>query len=958
MLIVLLTAWMLQSAPPPVGVEIYRSEKGLNANALYGVMVDPNGFVWVHTDNGLYRYDGNSFKVAPSTLGREVVLANLVDSTTIAALSFDNTIDLIDIRRLSNSQILSIPDSIKLNSFASTVRRFGDTLYVGTSERRVLRKVGEEWRNLTANTNRHLIERFVDVNRVAGEPIFTSSIGTWRVRENELIPNDTTFRLTSKLSFFEGRSWIAGQSKLYVYDNNRYKLVLDLSELGVKGFVHQVLWRNDDELWVATQRDGLIVAKRRSNGDFDHTQLLPHKEISGLAVDHAGSIWVTTLQNGLYEFNSWFDRFGKIEPIPGLKNTKTLIATENYWITEFEGSYHRLKEKDEWSVLSTESIHYANFLKDDAIIIGQLQSTRVHAGNSVSTNLQESVRATGVQLQPPIKHAHLNGELLGVASPNGVFIFDVNTDELIHRFPNRATSVLMLDSNTIAIGRPNQFELQRLDTKEVTHAIEIPTSSMLKFDSSSFLVAGASGGMHVYNREIGQHYPVFGSHHAFNATWDRLFQLTDSTVAAIGSIGFFVLEFDNFHKLRRLVEIPMTPSGLARNVTFVKRQDDGMVWISTLDGVLNMSYDDIFRPIPPLVFALSELKIDGIEQRLASDIEMKPSQKRLSISLSMFGYLNPGLVVLEYLSSADSDSSWIVLSQPSIEIESIRKGHTTFTFRLRNVLTDEVLSSVSLVVHKAPFWWERPWVIALGLILGILTTVALANLALRRSHRKMMDEMAQEDRVRELERVAITRLLTSHYLFNALATIRSVARRSTDEVNTYIGRLSKVIRALIDRTSQNEVDMRSELDWIHDYVALESVGRQLPLRFDVTMDEDIDPEEVVLPAFILQPIVENAMFHGAMHQDPVIRCDIRQIDRRLHIFIRNRIEPGSSTAETHGSPSKGLAFMTERLKGWGRYHGLHLETDDVLRIRQTDSEWTIEIILPLVNHDLPLVTRN
>jgi LytS/YehU family sensor histidine kinase len=263
-----------------------------------------------------------------------------------------------------------------------------------------------------------------------------------------------------------------------------------------------------------------------------------------------------------------------------------------------------------------------------------------------------------------------------------------------------------------------------------------------------------------------------------------------------------------------------------------------------------------------------------------------------------------------------------------------------------------------MVVHKPPFWWEQPWVIALALVLGVLVTVALTTLALRRSHRKNMDQLAQEDRMRELERVAITRLLTSHYLFNALATIRSVARRSTDEVNSYIGRLSKVIRALIDRTSQNEVDLQSELDWIRDYVALESVGRQLPLRFDVAIDETIDPEEIFLPAFILQPIVENAMFHGDMKQDPVIRCDIRFVDQRLHIFIRNRIDAGSPTVEPHGSSSKGLAFMTERLKGWGRYHGLHLETDDVLRIRQTDSEWTIEIILPLVNHDLPLVTRN
>jgi LytS/YehU family sensor histidine kinase len=184
-----------------------------------------------------------------------------------------------------------------------------------------------------------------------------------------------------------------------------------------------------------------------------------------------------------------------------------------------------------------------------------------------------------------------------------------------------------------------------------------------------------------------------------------------------------------------------------------------------------------------------------------------------------------------------------------------------------------------------------------------------------------------------------------------------VARRSTDEVNWYIGRLSKVIRALIDRTSQNEVDLQSELDWIRDYVALESVGRQLPIEIKLTIDEDLDPAELYLPAFILQPVVENAMFHGAMKEAPVIHCDVRKVDDRLHIFIRNRIDAESPPADSDNSSSRGLQFMAERLKGWGRYHGYDFGTDDVLSIRKSESEWSTEIKLPFINHDLPLVNR-
>lgn len=952
MLIALLTAWMLQSAPPPVGVEIYRSEKGLNANALYGVLVDPNGFVWVHTDNGLYRYDGNSFKVAPSTLGREVVLANLVDSTTIAALSFDNTIDLIDIRRLSDSQILSIPDSIKLNSFASTVRRFGDTLYVGTSERRVLRKVGEEWRNyIIPRTSNHFIHdaRVAMFERIEGGVLTVSSGGSWFMRETHMDADVDSTYIAGKPSHSARIWWMPGKFQLYKLDSKGLTPSWTFGRLGVKGFVHQVLWRSENELWLATKEEGLV--KLVVDGVAIRKQiLLDLNDVSGLAMSADGSIWVTTLRNGLYRFHPWFDRFESLERIAGVPLERTVFTSDHVVATEYNGAFFKQRNGTYQRILDG-PIHFAELISDGSAVVGQIDKAFTISTSGRLTDLEQKIRNSGNVLQHPIKAAYSTNNHIALSAPNGVFKLSIENDSLIRVFPGRATAVVLLDENRIAVGRPNRLDILRRTNGELISTRPFRVTSMARLDSKRVLIGTNGDGLLAYDVEADVEHTVLPG------AWSTLHRLNERMVAIVGSAGLFVLELDQQVRKSILKEIPLTPTGSAQQVRHVRLTNEGELWISTSNGILISKLSDIMRYEPVSRLRISEIEHDGTQRIPTDTLDVPQYTQRISLSLAILGAHNQSLHRLEYLPH-DSDSSWIALSQPSIEIESIRKGHTTFTFRLRNVLTDEVLSSVSLVVHKAPFWWERPWVIALGLILGILTTVALTTLALRRSHRKKMDELAQEDRVRELERVAITRLLTSHYLFNALATIRSVARRSTDEVNSYIGRLSKVIRALIDRTSQNEVDLRSELDWIHDYVALESVGRQLALRFDVAIDDKIDPEDVVLPAFILQPIVENAMFHGAMHQDPIIRCDIRNIDNRLHIFIRNRIEAGSAAVEAHGSPSKGLSFMTERLKGWGRYHGLHLETDDVLRIRQTETEWTIEVILPLVNHDLPLVARS
>jgi ligand-binding sensor domain-containing protein len=951
----LLTVLLMQLAPPPVGVEIFRSEKGLSANALYGVMVDPNGFVWVHTDNGLYRYDGTTFKVAPSTLGREVVLANLVDSTTIAALSFDNSIDLIDIRKLSSSQILSIPDSIKLNSFASTVRRFGDTLYVGTSERRLLRHSGIGWESLEFKSTTQFLERITLITQGQHGPLITSTIGAWAIRDGELIPIDTTTQPTSKPTFSQGEWWIAGRRMLHVVRGDRLESPIRLSEIGVNGYVNQMVWRTKDELWLATQREGLIVVRRSNQGRWTKETLLSFNNISGLSIDSKGAVWVSTLNNGLYRFQSWFDQFDKVVglPIAG----KTVFASRSIIVSEFEGAYLRDENVVSWRQFANGLIHYSDIIGRDTLIIGQLGYTGLYSNGTWSVNLQEVVKSKGLKLQPPIKHAHLHGGRLAIASPNGVYVFDAATFEMVRYVERRSTAVILLDQDRIVIGRPDRLEVWSIGSGKRLLSQEIAVSSMVSVDKSRVLVTSASAGLQLFNTSDYTFRNVLDTEGAKTTRWTSIFRLNTTMFALVGAKGLFIIELGDSAAVKTLTEIPLTPDGYAQTIRHVLLDDQGDVWFSTSDGVLRARFNNLLdQPILPSI-RISELRVDNEEFEIRDRVELTVHQNRLSIGIAMLGLSNPRSMLLEYR-FGNEESDWIPLSQPSIEIESIRKGHTTFEFRLRNILTDEVLSTVSLVVYKPHFWWELPWVIALVIVLAIFATVALTTLAIRQSHLKKMNQLAQEDRMRDLERVAITRLLTSHYLFNALATIRSVARRSTDEVNSYIGRLSKVIRALIDRTSQNEVDLHSELDWIRDYVALESVGRQLAIQFDVSMDESIDPEDIFLPAFILQPIVENAMFHGDLKHDPVISCDIRCVDTHLHIFVRNRIAADHTPANGNGSNSRGLAFMTERLKGWGRYHGHHLETEDVLRIRQTAAEWTIEIILPLVNHDLPLVKRD
>lgn len=945
----MLIAWLLllQIASPPVGVEVFRSENGLNANALYGVLVDPNGFVWVNTDNGLYRYDGTTFRVAPSTLGREVVLANMVDTVTIAALSFDNSIDLIDIRRLSASQILSIPDSIKLNSFASTVHRFGDTLYVGTSDGRILTKHDERWRSsIVPKGHPGFIHnaRVAMIGQASNRLVAATSTGTWFLRENSFRQDDPFAFISGKPALSTGKWWIPGRFDLYELTEQGFKSKFSFKSIGVYGFVHQAVWRNPSELWLATKEEGLVAIQFNKQG-YTARKLLDTPEISGLIMDQDGTMWVSTLRDGLYQFHYWFDYFEHVSKIDGIRLGRTVFSSDQLIASEFNGAYFRSRK------FVDGPIHFAKQVSRDLTVLGQIDIARFVTSEGRVIDIERIVREAGRVVQHPIKDSDSRPNLISLSAGNGVYEIDPLKQRLVRFYAGRSTSVAYLDSSRIAIGRPFRLDIIREVDGELLSSFPFRVTSLERLNNHVLLIGTNGDGLIRFDSHTGQ------SEMVLPGAWTSIHPIGVRRFAIVGSAGLFLTRFEETSSEFDLIEIPLTPIGFAQQVKHVRLSDDGMIWLSTPDGVLGARLDSLMKPRPHPRLRISEVAASGTELLSSTILSLQKDTDRLSISLAIQGEFNRQTQLLEYR-FGNSESDWIPLAQPSIDIESIRKGKTVFEFRLRNVLTDEVISTASLEVWKEPHWWELPWVIALGVLLSLSTTVGLTVYTQRHLHRRKLERLAQEDKMREYERVAVTRLLTSHYLFNALATIRSVARRSTDEVNSYIGRLSKVIRALIDRTSQNDVDLKSELDWIRDYVALESVGRQLSIEFAVTVDEDLDPEDIFLPAFILQPVVENAMFHGAMNEDPIIRCDIRLVDKHLRIFVRNRIVSQPLRTPKNGSTSRGLQFMTERLKGWGRYHGFDLENEEVLSTRFTETEWSTEIILPFINHDLPLVTRS
>jgi len=127
-------------------------------------------------------------------------------------------------------------------------------------------------------------------------------------------------------------------------------------------------------------------------------------------------------------------------------------------------------------------------------------------------------------------------------------------------------------------------------------------------------------------------------------------------------------------------------------------------------------------------------------------------------------------------------------------------------------------------------------------------------------------------RKREAElnaRIATSRLetlraqLNPHFIFNSLNSINDfVQRKETESASNYLTRFAKMMRKTLDNSTREEVSLGEEVEFLKGYIELER--QRLDDRFDYTIqvDNELDLEDTLIPPTLLQPFVENSIWHG------------------------------------------------------------------------------------------------
>ena len=275
------------------------------------------------------------------------------------------------------------------------------------------------------------------------------------------------------------------------------------------------------------------------------------------------------------------------------------------------------------------------------------------------------------------------------------------------------------------------------------------------------------------------------------------------------------------------------------------------------------------RTKPPLV--LTSVKVfdkelfDTADVAAVRDIELAHDQNNIQLSFTAYDYLAPSET--RYFSKLEGiDEHW----RPCEKILSYsRLSHGRYTLRIRAVsglgmpAANELEISIRI---KPPFWLTAPFFLLCALMLGgIVLAIFRYRVAIIRKEERMKTDFNKT--LAEVEMKALRAQMNPHFLFNCLNSInRYIVVKDTRRASSYLTKFSKLIRFILENSAQDAVSLGSEIELLRLYIEMEAMRFEDQFTYSIDIDPRLHPDAVSIPTMIIQPYVENAIWHGLLNK--------------------------------------------------------------------------------------------
>ena len=189
-------------------------------------------------------------------------------------------------------------------------------------------------------------------------------------------------------------------------------------------------------------------------------------------------------------------------------------------------------------------------------------------------------------------------------------------------------------------------------------------------------------------------------------------------------------------------------------------------------------------------------------------------------------------------------------------------------------------------------------------------------------------QLKNEKQLLTLEQSMLRSQMNPHFLFNSLNSIKLyIINNEQKNAVYYLNKFSKLVRKILEASSLREIPLAEELETVELYMNIENIRFSNEINFQIEISDAIDPHTIKVPSLILQPFLENALWHGLSSKtgEKNITIEIRRATNEAYLRISitdNGIGRVASEKIKQNKVLKrnsvGIAITKERLSNFSR----------------------------------------
>jgi hypothetical protein len=357
-------------------------------------------------------------------------------------------------------------------------------------------------------------------------------------------------------------------------------------------------------------------------------------------------------------------------------------------------------------------------------------------------------------------------------------------------------------------------------------------------------------------------------------------------------------------------------------------------------------------------FYISLINVNNHPYKIKSFLDLDYTQSNVLIGYEALFYDCNTVINYRYKISKESHV-WNYTNETKVNFPSLSPGNYEFIVEAQDNQGHWIPADANVAFKIEKPFWQMAWFILLLVLMFMGLIVLMLRYRYKTILKQELHKNALKMRMYELESKAVKAQMNPHFIFNSLSSIQEfILSNDSENAYKYLSRFSKLVRRLLESSTSESITLETEIDILKRYLEIEALRFQDAFSYEFHIDKELNALQIQIPHMLIQPFVENAIWHGLLHKNHNKKLEIRFNILNENCLICTVEDNGvgrhfkkKDVIESTGKKSMSTEFINQRLNLMGKIKNVNygFEIIDKRDSNGLGIGTTVRIEIPILN---------